>query len=387
MSARRLALVLLTLIVASGVVYFLFLNPPGPMEVTLGALISDPGRYDGKEVRVEGSLRKTWLLSRLIHNLSDGPAGVAVISPAEMDLDAYVGLKILVEGRVQYRSQVLDAPRLLLEASSVKVKGGSPRFFLQWERSGGLEGLHRTVMMDNNSTVFLLSRGETVWQGGLSEGQLQKLMQLLDENGFFSVQGDRYEARQAAADYSTFSLKVFRVSGSRNESKAVTWVDEWAAEEALPQSLTRLQRELEGFLAALSPAPYGGTVLEVSVDASTIIVGEYVTVTVKVTNVAGVNQTYDVSPPAFDILLFDVNGTLKARWSEGQAFPQVLVYRTLAPGESYEEELLWNLYRFENATWSFKPPSPGTYYLQGVLRGAPQLQAVRVRVEVKPLPQ
>jgi len=385
MAARSLVALLIVVLLLSGLgVYFLYIRSLGPIGVTVAGLLSDPGRYDGRQVRVEGFLRKSWFLNQLVHNLSDGSAGVAVTGSDGLDLDAYVGLGIVVEGRAEYRPQILGAPSLRVVASSVHAKEGSPHFFLQWEESGGPAGMHQVFMIDNNSTAFFLSRGQTLWEDAIGQTELQRAAKLAAENGFFSVPSDRYEARPGAMGYVTYSLKFVHASDSGLETKAVTWVDEWAAREALPSNLTRLQGELRAFAARLLPPPYGGTLLDVSVDRSSIVVGEYVAATLKVTNVASENQTFEVSLPVFDLLLFDENGTLRAKWSEGQAFPELVFLKTLSPGESYEEELLWNLYGFENATWSFKPLSPGTYYLQGVLRSTPQLQAARVRVEVRP---
>ena len=383
---RLLSIILVVLITASAVaVYFLYINPLGPIDVTVGAFLSDPARYNDREVRVEGSLCKSWFLTRLIHNLSDAGAGVAVTAQV-VDLDAYIGLRVVVEGRFRYRPNIVGGPNLIVEAATVRVKQGSTQFFLQWERTGGIAGLHQFFIIDHNSTAFIIDWGRTLLEKSLNASLLQSVTRIITENGFLTLQRERYEARQDTADYFTYSLKVVRASGSQLESKAVTWVDEWASKEPLPLNLTRLQSQLEPFIIALLPPPSGGTLLVVNIDKDRVLVGEYITVSLKITNVGSENQRYDVSPPAFDMLLYDENGTLKAKWSEGQFFPEVIIFRTLAPGESYEEEFFWNLYRFDNVTYGLKPLSPGTYYLQGVFRSLPNLQASRIRVEIRPRP-
>lgn len=63
-------------------------------------------------------------------------------------------------------------------------------------------------------------------------------------------------------------------------------------EESLKLRGTKLQRELDIFPATVLPPPHGGTVLEVRVDRFSVIIDQYLTVTLKVTNVGGENHAY-----------------------------------------------------------------------------------------------
>ena len=381
MVSKRLTLSLILIAAISSItVYFFYVNYIGPVYGTVRELVSNPDRYNGREVRIEGFLRKTWFTNRLYHNLSDAGAGIPI--SGNMDLDAYVGLRIYVEGRFRHQAQASDAPKMLIEVTSLSVREGSPHFFLQFERVGGITGSHDIYIIDNNSTAFFLSRGRQYLQQGLSQNQLQKASQIILNNSFLSLKGNIFEARDNAADYFTYSLKVILSSGSKLESKSVVWVDEWASVEPLPSNLTKVQWDLKNYFVSLLPPPSGGTLLEASADRSRIAVGEYILVRLKITNMDSKNHTYDISPPAFDMLLFYENGTLFSRWSEGQAFPTVKLSKTLEPDKSYEVRFFWNLYRYNEATLSHRPPSPGIYYLEGIFLSIPDLKAGKLRIEI-----
>ena len=136
------------------------------------------------------------------------------------------------------------------------------------------------------------------------------------------------------------------------------------------------------FIFLNPPSP--GTTIEMSIDKSKITAGEYILLTIKITNRQNENQTYEVSPPGFNMFIYHENGTIWATYTEGQAFPEIYIQKTLQPGESYQEELYWNLYKYDPDTLDFIRPQPGTYQLEGILRSQPELKTERITIEIEP---
>jgi hypothetical protein len=127
-----------------------------------------------------------------------------------------------------------------------------------------------------------------------------------------------------------------------------------------------------------------GTSIEMSIDKSKIIAGDKLNITIKITNNDRVTKTYDVSPPAFEILVYHENGTLWATYTEGKAFIEIYIRKDLKQGESYQAEYLWNLYKYDESTLDFIRPQPGTYQLEGVLRSQPELKTEKIQIEIEP---
>lgn len=232
-------------------VYFLYVNFIVPVNVTIHELFSNPSRYDGREVRIEGLLLKTWFINTLFHNLTDAGYGIAVSSSADTDLDAYVGLKILVQGKFRYHPKLLDAPSLQIEVSTIHIEKGEPHFFLQFERIGGIAGFQEVFLLDNNATASFLSRGVTIWRKQLSPEEYQEIIHIVLDSGFLSLEEDAYDPKEGVADFFAYRLKVIIASDTKLQSKALSWVDEWASKEPLPSNLTRLMAELRAFLASI----------------------------------------------------------------------------------------------------------------------------------------
>ena len=246
MNTRRLLFLSLILIMISSLATYLFFNQTGPIPVKIKDITENPDYYHSKEVRVEGVLRKSWFMTYLIHNLTDAGSSIAVSS--EEDLDAYMGLRVELEGMVNYEPKLLGGPKLRINAESVREKDGFPRFFLQWEQIGGISGLNDVFIIDNNSTLSHIRRGEIQSEKTLNQNEIQIVTQIIVENGFLSIQEDQYTAKEDAADYFTYKLKVILLLDSQLRTKTVTWVDEWASEATLPNNLKIVQIELQQFI-------------------------------------------------------------------------------------------------------------------------------------------
>ncbi|MEM2926964.1 MAG: hypothetical protein QXO94_05840 [Candidatus Bathyarchaeia archaeon] len=251
MAMRNLLLLMMAILAFFGLfVNILYINFIAPVNATVQELFSNPNRYSGRDVLVEGSLRKVWFLNAFLYNLTDAGYGIAVSSLADEDLDAYVGLKVLVQGKFRHRSQLLDSPSFLIEVSTIHATNGKPRFFLQFERSGGIAGFQEAFILDNNATASFFNRGIIIWQKKLSNEEFQEVIRIILDSGFLSLEKDAYDPKEGVADFFSYRLKVIIASDDKIQSKAVAWVDEWASKEPLPLDLTRLVAELKAFMAS-----------------------------------------------------------------------------------------------------------------------------------------
>ena len=246
MNTRRLLLLSLILITISSLVAYLLFDQTSPIPVKIKEIIENPEHYHSKEVRVEGILRKSWFTTYLIHNLTDADSSMAVSS--EKDLDAYTGLSVELEGTINYEPKLLGGLKLRINVESITERDDPPHFFLQWEQMGGISGLNNIFIIDNNSTVSHLRRGKLQLEKTLNQSEIQRVTKIIAENGFFSIEEDQFTAKGDAADYFTYKLKVILPSDSQLQTKTVTWVDEWASEETLPNNLKIVQTELQQFI-------------------------------------------------------------------------------------------------------------------------------------------
>jgi len=83
------------------------------------------------------------------------------------------------------------------------------------------------------------------------------------------------------------------------------------------------------------------------------------------------------------MLVYHGNGTLWAKYTEGKAFPEIYIQKELKRGESYQEEYIWNLYKYDESTLDFIRPKPGTYQLDGVLRSQPEIKTKKISIEIE----
>ncbi len=246
MDIRRLLLLSLIIITISSLAVYLLFNQTGPIPVKIKDITENPEYYHHKEVKIEGILRKSWFMTYLIHNLTDADSSITASS--EKDLDAYTGLNVELEGIVNYEPKLLGGPKLSINVNSMIEMDVPPHFFFQWEQMGGIAGLNDVFIIDNNSTVSHLRRGKINLENTLNYSELQRVTQIIVENGFLSIEEDQYTAKDNAADYFTYKLKVILLSDSQLQTKTVIWVDEWASEETLPDNLKLVQAELQQFI-------------------------------------------------------------------------------------------------------------------------------------------
>ncbi len=114
---------------------------------------------------------------------------------------------------------------------------------LAWRRTGGFLGLNEELVIRTDGsasyTSDLFGDAELV----LDEAEVEEL---LDKTSSFTTD-IAYSARASAADYFVYSLAVQTASGAR----MVEWVDDWAAEEAIPRELLELQSHIEAVIEGI----------------------------------------------------------------------------------------------------------------------------------------
>jgi len=108
--------------------------------------------------------------------------------------------------------------------------------------------------------------------------------------------------------------------------------------------------------------------LRMAIDNTTIIIGEWVNITLTLRNLGSSNITiWFPSSQTFDIYLYDEEDHLVCRWSDGKAFLTVVWELTLEPGEIHNATYRWNFYKYADS--GYAPPKPGNYSLVGLCVG------------------
>ncbi len=160
-------------------------------------------------------------------------------------------------GEVNITGEVCYVPRhyipglwLYVEVSSYQGRESTLR--LELRRTGGIAGVNDLLVVEVEGS----GRYTRGFVGGtafkLSEEQLYQLRALIIGNDFAETEPEEFGAKQGVADYFTYSLAVtyFR-DGKETSRKTVSWVDEWALKEQLPESLGRIHKGLEALIAEI----------------------------------------------------------------------------------------------------------------------------------------
>ncbi|MEP0826818.1 MAG: hypothetical protein HRF40_15210 [Nitrososphaera sp.] len=122
----------------------------------------------------------------------------------------------------------------------------------EYVKSGGIAGITERLAFDsgNGTTIsFYQSTMNTTEERLLSESQVQELRQTIAGSGFFTFDS-AYTARQGPADYFSYTLNI--TMDGRTHS--VSWVDDFAAAEPVPEGLKNIVSEMEQTFSAAQPA-------------------------------------------------------------------------------------------------------------------------------------
>ncbi|MGQ9514702.1 MAG: BsuPI-related putative proteinase inhibitor [Thermoproteota archaeon] len=244
---------------------------------------------------------------------------------------------------------------------------GSSNLFLQFERIGGIAGLHDSFIVDNNGTASMYVADDLVWRARLSVQKIEKLKSLILDNRLLD-QEVRILPKKDSADYFTYHLKVILQTQEGLDSNEVSWVDEWASATELPQYITNFQKELRDFIRGITNPLKEDLELEMSIDKIEVVSGEEVTVTIRLTNVGQDKVAFETGLPVFDLILYDINWRSISRWSDGKAFIMIALKIELPPGESLVERIEWDLSIYNQQTGDYTRCAPGQFFISALFR-------------------
>lgn len=115
-----------------------------------------------------------------------------------------------------------------------------------WQKQGGIAGINEELTITSLGSISFTSNLIDDKQGQLTLIELNNLIDLVDETKIFSVNNKSYTAKNGVADFFSYSL-IMNINGE----KTVSWVDDWASEETLPQTLKDLQSHIENIIEAI----------------------------------------------------------------------------------------------------------------------------------------
>lgn len=121
----------------------------------------------------------------------------------------------------------------------------------EYVKSGGIAGITDRLAFDsgNGTTItFYQSSMDTTEEKRLSDSQVQELRQAIAGSGFFAFDSV-YPPRQGPADYFSYTLNI--TMDGRTHS--VSWVDDFAAAEPVPEGLKNVVGEIEEAFSAAQP--------------------------------------------------------------------------------------------------------------------------------------
>jgi hypothetical protein len=125
---------------------------------------------------------------------------------------------------------------------------GSHELRFEYVKSGGIAGINERLAFDSmksfdsktNVITFYQSTLGATGEKQLSDAKVQELREAVAGSGFFAFDGV-YPPLQGPADYFSYTLTI--TMDGRTHS--VSWVDDFASAEPVPQGLKDLVGEIE----------------------------------------------------------------------------------------------------------------------------------------------
>jgi len=219
--------------------------------VTVSQILASPKDYDGRQLEIEGILSKTIQPFGNPFLLNDGTGEITVYH-ATLNLDQYLGLSVRVAGKVVYSPDIVDAPRVAVEVTSIS-SAQKPSLYVEWTRAGGVAGLQDTYIVDNLGRASAYRNMRLSWTHNLTQTQEQRLRAIIAGGGFFAAKQEDYGARHDVTDFFSHRLRVILSMDGSLQENDLSWVDEWASKIPLPKGLTEVQQDLGAFFSELRP--------------------------------------------------------------------------------------------------------------------------------------
>jgi hypothetical protein len=120
----------------------------------------------------------------------------------------------------------------------------------EYVKSGGVAGINQKLAFDSKTgaITFYQSTLNSTEEKWLPDAKVQELRQAIADSGFFAMDS-MYPPRQGPADYFSHSLTVTMEGGLTH---SVSWVDDFASAQPVPEGLKNLVSEIEDAYANAS---------------------------------------------------------------------------------------------------------------------------------------
>ncbi|MEW6603294.1 MAG: hypothetical protein AB1351_01230 [Thermoproteota archaeon] len=128
---------------------------------------------------------------------------------------------------------------------------GSHELKFEYVKSGGIAGINNRLTFDSETGVisFYQSAINTSEEKRLSDEKVQELRQAIAGSGFYAFDSS-YPPRQGPADYFSYTLNI-TMDG---RAHSVSWVDDFATAEPVPEGLKDIVSELEQAFSTAQPS-------------------------------------------------------------------------------------------------------------------------------------
>lgn len=125
---------------------------------------------------------------------------------------------------------------------------GSHNLKFEYVKSGGLAGINEKLAFDSkasfdsktNVIMFYQSTLGSTIERQISDGKVQEIRQAIAGSGFFAF-ASLYPPRQGPTDYFSYSLTI----AMDGRTHSVSWVDDFATAEPVPEGLKSIVSEIE----------------------------------------------------------------------------------------------------------------------------------------------
>jgi len=109
---------------------------------------------------------------------------------------------------------------------------------------------------------------------------------------------------------------------------------------------------------------------------------EIISFNLHLANLGEKNLTQWMGLPIFDLYIYDTDGKLLTRWSDGRAFIEIVQHFELSSGAEYSERIEWEIRVVNPDTLKPLPLKPGKYKISGIWLGEPKIETSMIDLRV-----
>jgi emfourin len=130
---------------------------------------------------------------------------------------------------------------------------GSHELKFEYAKAGGIAGVNEKLVFDSKASfdsktnIIVFYKGTSgATQKQLSDAQVQAIREAIAGSGFFAMDG--IPPKTGQADYFSYSLTVT----TEDMTHSVSWVDDFASSEPVPEELKNIVNKIEDAYATAS---------------------------------------------------------------------------------------------------------------------------------------